>query len=259
MRIDKYLALHGYAKSREAAQKLLCDGVITVGGRRVKPSFDIDESSPPEIKRIGELPRYVSRGGLKLERALEAFNIDVVGLDAVDIGASSGGFTDCLLQHGARRVRAVDVGHSQLDPKFLSDPRVVSYEGINARGLTPEQIGGVCDLAVCDVSFISLTLILPAVTRILKPDGRFIGLIKPQFEAGRQNIGKGGIVKSREVHVEVVRRVLDTAESLGFGCMGVVSSPIMGGDGNREYLALFVYGRERTADTKAISAAVHGQ
>lgn len=259
MRIDKYLASHGYAKSREAAQKLLCDGVITVGGRRVKPSFDIDESSPPEIKRIGELPRYVSRGGLKLERALEAFNIDVVGLDAVDIGASSGGFTDCLLQHGARRVRAVDVGHSQLDPKFLSDPRVVSYEGINARGLTPEQIGGVCDLAVCDVSFISLTLILPAVTRILKPDGRFIGLIKPQFEAGRQNIGKGGIVKSREVHVEVVRRVLDTAESLGFGCMGVVSSPIMGGDGNREYLALFVYGGERTVDARAISAAVYGQ
>lgn len=259
MRIDKYLALHGYAKSREAAQKLLCDGVITVGGRSVKPSFDIDESSPPEIEIIGELPRYVSRGGLKLERALEAFNIDVVGLDAVDIGASSGGFTDCLLQHGARRVRAVDVGHSQLDPTLASDPRVVSYEGINARGLVPEQIGGQCDLAVCDVSFISLTLILPAVTRILKPDGRFVGLIKPQFEAGRQNIGKGGIVKSREVHAEVVRRVLDTAGALGLGCVGVISSPIEGGDGNREYLALFVYGRERTADTKAISTAVHGQ
>ena len=258
MRIDKYLASHGYTKSREAAQKLLSDGAVTVGGRSVKPSFDIDESSPPEISMVGEPPRYVSRGGLKLEYALESFALDVTGLDAVDIGASSGGFTDCLLQHGARRVRAVDVGHSQLDPTLASDPRVVSYEGINARGLVPEQIGGQCDLAVCDVSFISLTLILPAVTRILKPDGRFVGLIKPQFEAGRQNIGKGGIVKSREVHAEVVRRVLDAAGSLGFGCMGVISSPIRGGDGNREYLALFVYGKERTVDARAISTAVYG-
>ena len=258
MRVDKYLAQYGYAKSREAARKLLEDGVIIVGGRRVKPSLDIDESSPPEISRVGELPRYVSRGGLKLEYALESFALDVTGLDAVDIGASSGGFTDCLLQHGASRVRAVDVGHSQLDPKLACDPRVVSYEGINARGLTPEQIGGQCDLAVCDVSFISLTLILPAVTRILKPDGIFVGLIKPQFEAGRTNIGKGGIVRNRDVHVEVINRVLSAAESLGLGCNGVTSSPIEGGDGNREYLAVFVRG-ESHIDEKAITAAVYGE
>lgn len=257
MRIDKYLAQNGYAKSREAAQKLLSEGVLIVGGRRVKPSLDIDENSPPEISLVGELPRYVSRGGLKLERALEAFNIDVTGLDALDIGASSGGFTDCLLQRGAVRVRAVDVGHSQLDPKLAADTRVVSYEGINARNLTPEDIGGDCDIAVCDVSFISLTLILPAVARILKRDGKFVGLIKPQFEAGRQNIGKGGIVKNREVHVEVIDRVLTAADALGLGCCGVTASPIEGGDGNREYLAYFVYGGVRTVDIKAITAAVY--
>lgn len=240
MRIDKYLALGGYAKSREAAQQLLRAGSVLIGGKPVaKPSFEIDETDPPEIELIGETLRYVSRGGLKLERALERFGLDVRGLDAVDIGASTGGFTDCLLQRGANHVRAVDVGRSQLDAGLAADPRVESFEGMNARYLQPEDIGGQCELVVCDVSFISLTLIFPAVRRLLLPEGRFIALIKPQFEAGRANIGKNGIVKDRNVHIEVIRRVLAEAELNRLYCFGLTASPIEGGDGNREYLAGF--------------------
>ncbi|MCI8388461.1 MAG: TlyA family RNA methyltransferase [Clostridiales bacterium] len=240
MRIDKYLAQNGYAKSREAAKQLLSAGNVLINGSIVtKPAFEIDELTPPDIKITGDILPYVSRGGLKLERALDCFKIDVNGLDAVDIGASTGGFTDCLLQRGVKRVRAVDVGRSQLDSKLEADPRVISYESLNARYLEPDTIGGICDIAVCDVSFISLTLIFPAVRRILKPDGRFIALIKPQFEAGRSNIGKNGIVKDRRVHTEVIKRVLMSAELCGLHCFGLTVSPIEGGDGNREYLAGF--------------------
>lgn len=219
---------------------MLRDGLVLVNGRTVtKPSFDVDETSSREIMLTGEGLRYVSRGGLKLERALDAFNVDVTGADAVDIGASTGGFTDCLLQRGAAHVRAIDVGRSQLDKRLEADPRVTSYEGVNARYLAPEKIGGMCGLAVCDVSFISLTLILPAVRAILLPQGHFVALIKPQFEAGRANIGKNGIVKDRAVHEDVIARVLDAAEACGLHCAGLTTSPITGGDGNREYLALF--------------------
>ena len=238
MRIDKYMTERGLARSREAAQRMIREGIVTADGRPVaKPSLDVSEDCTVDI--VGETLRYVSRGGLKLERALSAFSLDVTGLDCVDIGASTGGFTDCLLQHGAAKVRAVDVGRSQLDESLGNDPRVTSFEGVNARYLRPEDIGGMCEMAVCDVSFISLTYIFPAVRGLLVPDGRFVALIKPQFEAGRANIGKNGIVKDRAVHAEVIARVLDSAEALGLHCFGLCASPIEGGDGNREYLAGF--------------------
>ncbi len=238
MRIDKLVHSLGLAKSREAAQKLIRDGSVAVDGKVVtKPSFEADESA--DVKIVGEVLRYVSRGGLKLERALDAFGVDVAGLDCVDIGASTGGFTDCLLQRGAKHVRAVDVGRSQLDASLASDARVTSYEGVNARYVKPEDIGGKCELMVCDVSFISLTLLFPALSGMLCDDGRFIALIKPQFEAGRENIGKNGIVKDKNVHAEVIARVLDAAEASGLVCFALTTSPIYGGDGNREYLAGF--------------------
>ncbi len=238
MRLDKLVSERGLARSREAAKRMIADGNICVGGKVIrKASADVAEEC--EIAVIGETLRYVSRGGLKLERALDAFSLDVRGLDCVDVGASTGGFTDCLLQRGAARVRCVDVGRSQLDATIESDPRVTSFEGMNARYMKPEDIGGACEMAVCDVSFISLALIFPAVRELVIPKGRFVALIKPQFEAGRAEIGKNGIVKDRDVHVEVIKNVLKAAELCGFFCFGLCASPIEGGDGNREYLAGF--------------------
>lgn len=239
MRLDIYLTEKKLAKSRETAQRLIREGSVSIGGRVVtKPSFSLDESAPPEIVVSGGL-KYVSRGGLKLEAALDRFGLDVTGLDAVDIGASTGGFTDCLLQRGAERVRCIDVGRAQLDKRLAEDPRVTSFESMNARYLTPEQIGGSCELAVCDVSFISLTLIVHAVRSILAPDGKFVALIKPQFEAGRAALDKHGIVKERAYHVGAIESVLGAADAEGLYCEGLTVSPIEGGDGNREYLALF--------------------
>ncbi len=238
MRIDKLLFLRGLAKSREAAQRMIREGNVALDGKIItKPSFEAAEEC--DISIIGQTLKYVSRGGLKLERALDEFSIDVTGLDCVDIGASTGGFTDCLLKRGAAHVRAVDVGRSQLDKTLESDERVTSFEGVNARYLKPGDIGGLCDMAVCDVSFISLTLILPVISGILSEKGRFVALIKPQFEAGRANIGKNGIVKDRNIHAEVIARVLDSAAECGLHCFALTASPILGGDGNREYLAAF--------------------
>lgn len=239
MRLDVYLTDKGYTKSREAAQRLIKEGAVRIGGRPAKkPSEQIDETAAQVIE-VSDSLKYVSRGGLKLERALDAFGVDVKGLLAVDIGASTGGFTDCLLQRGIKSVRCVDVGRSQLDKKLESDPRVTSFEGMNARYLTPDDIGGRCDIAVCDVSFISLTLIIPAVRAVLKDGGRFIALIKPQFEAGRAALDRHGIVKDRAVHVGVIEKVIDFAAVEGLECAALTASPIEGGDGNREYLALF--------------------
>lgn len=251
MRIDKLVHVRGLAKSREAAQRMIKDGNISVDGKIItKPSADVFDEC--EISVIGETLKYVSRGGLKLERALDVFSLDVTGLDCIDVGASTGGFTDCLLQRGAARVHAVDVGRSQLDASLERDARVISYEGVNARYITPDDVGGKCDMVVCDVSFISQTLILPAISGLLSENGRVVTLIKPQFEAGRANIGKNGIVKNRDVHVEVIERVLDSAEAVGLKCAGLTVSPILGGDGNREYLALFdrVGGFERAGVKK---------
>lgn len=246
MRLDLYLSGNGLAPSRGKAKYLIESGAVRVDGRTVyKPAFEITGGNV-EVSEAPEL-RYVSRGGLKLEAALDAFGIDVSGLRAVDIGASTGGFTDCLLSRGVREVCAVDSGREQLSPRLRSDGRVVSLESFNARTLTEGDIGGLCDIAVMDVSFISQTLLYPAVCRVLSDGGLFISLIKPQFEAGRAAVGKNGVVKDERARRESVERCVAAAAELGLANIGVIDSPIAGGDGNREYLAAF---RLSAADQK---------
>ena len=197
-----------------------------------KPGQNVDSES--EIEIAGKLP-YVSRGGLKLERALDHFRIDVAGKVCLDAGASTGGFTDCLLQHGAARVYAVDVGKGQLDWRLRGDPRVTVREGINARYLTREDAGEPIDLATADVSFISVTMIAPNLAAVLKPDGAMIILIKPQFEVGREQVGKGGIVRDPAMHNAACDRVRAAVEAIGFQT-AIIESPVLGAEGNREFL-----------------------
>ncbi len=243
MRADVYLAAKGYARSREYARKLIESGYIKLDGEEVKkPRLAVDDGREHTVEILGG-ERYVSRGGLKLEGALDAFGVDVGGMTAVDIGASSGGFTDCLLKHGATRVYAVDSGHGQLSPELSDDIRVISLEGKNARTLLPSDLGEKCDIAVMDVSFISQTLILPVIPSLLREGGVAITLIKPQFEVGRAGVGKGGIVKSEEYRQLAVRSVLAAAEAAGIYPEDICESPITGGDGNREYLAYFKLGQ----------------
>jgi len=244
MRLDRYLVAANIATGREKAKELIEAGAVKVNGIIImKASAEANDGDEVTIDE-SRLPKFVGRGGLKLEGALEAFGIDVTGLTCVDIGASTGGFTDCLLMRGAKKVYAVDCGSGQLAPKLLGDERVVSIENFNAREMTEDTLGEKCDLAVMDVSFISQTLIYPAVTRVLKDGGRLVSLIKPQFEAGREGLGKGGIVKSRSVRQNTVDKVLKAAFSYGLTAGEVIESPIKGGDGNTEYLAAFVYRRE---------------
>ena len=232
-RLDRLLLTRGLADSREKAQALIMAGEVLVDGRKAdKPGQTFASSSNIEVLAR---PRFVGRGGLKLQGALEHFKISAAGKVCLDVGASTGGFTDCLLQNGALRVHAVDVGHGQFDWKLRNDPRVVVYEGVNARHLTLDQIGETVDLAVCDVSFISATLILPAVAPILKPEGQMIVLVKPQFEAGRDQVGRGGIVRDPLVQQAAVERVAAAVESLGFRWQ-TIDSPIPGAEGNREIL-----------------------
>ncbi len=244
MRADLYLAEYGYVKSRTAARKYIEQGHALLDGKVIaKPSQEVSEGD--HKVEILERERYVSRGGLKLEGALRAFGIDVRGMRAVDIGASTGGFTDCLLQSGARFVYAIDSGRDQLDPDLVLDERVANMEGVNARFMTPEDIGGCADIVVMDVSFISQTLILPSVTNLLRQGGIYIGLIKPQFEAGRAALDKHGVVKSTKHRRAAVERVLDAAAEVGLGLYGLIASPIEGGDGNVEYLAYYIKGESR--------------
>ena len=242
MRIDVYLTEQGFAESRQKAKNMLEAGNIFINGEQVrKASFRIPDGEEPVVEVRGEVMPYVSRGGLKLAAALQEFSVRPEGLRAVDFGASTGGFTDCLLQNGAALVYAVDSGRGQLHPKLAADPRVVSMEGFNARNLTLGDIGGVpCDIAVADLSFISQTKIYDAVSDVLKEGGRFISLIKPQFEAGRAYLNKNGIVTDRRVHERVCEMIRAEAFAHGLMCRGMTTSPIEGGDGNREYLALFV-------------------
>jgi 23S rRNA (cytidine1920-2'-O)/16S rRNA (cytidine1409-2'-O)-methyltransferase len=241
MRVDLYLYQNGHSESREQARRLIEAGAVRLDGVTVKkPSLAVDENMTHEVEIVKPASeRYVSRGGLKLERALEYFHISPEGLVALDIGASTGGFTDCMLQRGARRVYAVDSGEGQLHPRLRADSRVVNIEKCNARALQPSQIGEPAALAVMDVSFISQTCILPVIPPLLTEDGMLISLIKPQFEAGRGAVGKGGIVRRREHREAAVRRVLEGANAVGLTCVGLTVSPITGGDGNVEYLALF--------------------
>ncbi len=240
MRADLFLSERGYAKSRQNAKSLIEGGKVTLDGRALlKPSEQIDELSEHTVEIIRD--KYVCRGGLKLEAALDAFPdaAEPRGAICIDIGASTGGFTDCLLQRGAARVYAVDSGHGQIDASLLCDSRVVSMEGYNARNLKSEDFPEQTDLAVMDVSFISQTLILPSIPNVLKSGGVLVSLIKPQFEVGRSGVGKNGIVKNIKKRDEAVQRVIDFAAGCGFALLGKIESPIRGGDGNTEFLAVF--------------------
>lgn len=253
MRADLYLVENGYVKSRTAARKYIEQGHALLDGKVIaKPSQDIDGQA--HTVEILERERYVSRGGLKLEGALTAFKIDVSGMRAADVGASTGGFTDCLLQAGAEHVYAIDSGRDQLDPDLMLDPRVSCMEGVNARYLTPQDVGGCVDVVVMDVSFISQTLILPCVASLLRDGGIYIGLIKPQFEAGRAALDKHGVVKSAKHRREAVERVLDAAAEAGLGLRGLIASPIQGGDGNVEYLAYYIKGEQSDIRQSAVQA-----
>ncbi len=258
MRADIFLHKAGLAKSRSHAQALIREGVTFRGKRIEKPSFDLPEDTAPEDLHIENPMRYVSRGGLKLEGAFRAFSLDVQALTALDLGASTGGFTDCLLQNGAKKVFAVDVGHGQLDEKLLSDPRVINMEGINARNLENEALGELCDIAVSDLSFISQALVYETVRKNIRKGGVFVSLIKPQFEAGKENIGKGGIVRDRKIHLAVIERLFREAQAHELFPEALAPSPIEGGDGNREYLALFRIGERRLPTPTDIPKIVFG-
>jgi 23S rRNA (cytidine1920-2'-O)/16S rRNA (cytidine1409-2'-O)-methyltransferase len=237
-RIDKILVERGLAESRTRAQALIIAGQVLVRDQRVdKPGHLIDPSA--EIRIKGETPRYVSRGGLKLETALREFRINAEGKNCIDVGASTGGFTDCLLQHGAARVWAVDVGHNQLSWRLREDARVVALEGVNARNLTPDQFPVRFDIATVDVSFISLSRILPSLHTCLAQEADCLALIKPQFEVGKGEVGRGGIVNDPAKHRAVLIRVIDSAERAGVVALGLIASPILGVKGNREFLVHF--------------------
>jgi 23S rRNA (cytidine1920-2'-O)/16S rRNA (cytidine1409-2'-O)-methyltransferase len=240
-RIDKLLVERGLADSRTKAQALIMAGVVLVDEQRaIKPSDTVNPDAQIRIKGGNDpTSRYVGRGGLKLETALRDFEINVEGLNCLDIGASTGGFTDCLLQHGAKHVVALDVGHNQIDWRLRTDPRVEVREGVNARYLQPDDFAFRFDLVVMDVSFISATKIMPVIVPLLKDAGRLITLIKPQFEVGRGEVGKGGIVRDPDKHARVIEEVNLVAQQLGLQSKKVIESPIHGADGNLEFLALY--------------------
>lgn len=239
VRADVALVSRGLVPSRERAQGLISSGLVTLNGKALsKSSVKVSENDVLEIH--GEDLPYVSRGGFKLEKALRSFGVDPAGLTCMDIGASTGGFTDVLLQNGAERVYAIDVGTGQLDARLLDDPRVISMEHTNARELHPDMFEHAPTLAVMDVSFISIRLILPAAFRVLGENGRMISLIKPQFEAGPKNIGKKGIVSDPKVHIDVLQQIVDFAPTLGWRVKKLDYSPIAGTSGNLEFLGEFV-------------------
>ncbi|HXG51328.1 MAG TPA: TlyA family RNA methyltransferase [candidate division Zixibacteria bacterium] len=232
-RLDKLLVQRRLVASREEARGLILAGEVLVDRRPItKAGALVDRGA--EI-RLKERSPYVSRGGVKLERALAVFGISVAGRIVLDVGASTGGFTDCLLAHGASRVYAVDVGYGQLDWKLRNDPRVVVLEKRNVRYLRPADLPSPADLATIDVSFISLRLVLPAVRALLAPPGEIVALIKPQFEVGKGKVGKGGVVRSAEEHARVIEEIKTAAAALDLETLGVVESPLLGPKGNREF------------------------
>lgn len=240
VRLDVAMVQQGLAASREKAQALIMAGVVLIDGQRGdKASQPVAESATITIK--GDTCPYVSRGGNKLEKAIRSFDLTLEGLHGLDIGASTGGFTDCMLQNGMLSVAAVDVGYNQLDWKLRSDPRVLVLERTNARSLTPEVIGGEKDFASIDVSFISLNLIFPALAQCLKPNARFVALVKPQFEAGREKVGKKGVVREAQTHREVLWAAVGHALQSGLSVLDADFSPIKGPEGNIEFL---LYGQK---------------
>ncbi|HXZ41571.1 MAG TPA: TlyA family RNA methyltransferase [Terriglobales bacterium] len=244
LRLDKLLLERGLAGSRERAQALILAGKVLVDGQKVEKA-GAGVQADAEIRLLGEDLKYVSRGGLKLEKALEHWKIDVAGKTCLDVGASTGGFTDCLLQHGAARVIAVDTGLGQIDFRLRQDPRVRLLEKTNARYLTCEQIGEAVDVVVVDVAFISVTLVLPAVIAAAFPAERrgrqLVVLVKPQFEVGRQQVGKGGIVRDEAAQTAAVEKVRKALLAEGCTRTDVIESPILGAEGNREFLLYGVF------------------
>ena len=235
-RLDVLLVELGYADSRTKAQAIIMSGQVYVEGQKAdKPGISYEESVSIEVR--GATCPYVSRGGLKLEKALRDFGVDPTGYVCSDSGASTGGFTDCLLQKGAKKVFAIDVGYGQLDWRIRSDPRVVVMERTNVRYVTPEQLGEPLDLSVIDVSFISLRIVLPVIKSFLKSSGQVLCLIKPQFEAGKEKVGKKGVVRDMQTHKEVLDDFVETANNLGFTILGLTFSPVKGPEGNIEFLA----------------------
>ncbi len=234
-RLDILVFDRGLAPSREKARALIMAGQVVVADHVADKAGQMVPVDA-EIRVKGELLRFVSRGGLKLEKALDEFAVDVEGMTVLDVGASTGGFTDCLLQRGARRVIAVDVGYGQLAWKLRTDERVVNLEKTNIRHLTQDALPEIPDMAVIDASFISLTKVLPATVRLVGSRGTIIALIKPQFEVGRGEVGKGGVVRDARKHLEVTANIRAVAEELGLEVLGVTESPILGPKGNREFL-----------------------
>jgi 23S rRNA (cytidine1920-2'-O)/16S rRNA (cytidine1409-2'-O)-methyltransferase len=250
-RADKIMVLQGLAPSREKAQALIMSGLVYAGGRRIeKPGERAAEDEP--LRLLAVMP-YVGRGGLKLEKALAEFRIPVAGKVAADLGASTGGFTDCLLQGGARKVYAIDVDPRQLDSRLAADPRVVRVRK-NARLLGPDDFEEAVEVATMDLSFISLLKVLPAVATFLS-DGDLVALVKPQFEAGRRQVGKKGIVRDRAVHEDVLGRVAGEASRLGFGARGLCASPVRGQRGNREFFIHWTR-RGNALDADALRARI---
>ena len=258
VRLDQLVFDLGYTESRERAKTTIMSGLVFVNGQRAdKPGTPVAPDAKIEVR--GEAIPFVSRGGFKLDKALQVFPIDPSGKSCIDCGASTGGFTDVLLQHGAAKVYAVDVGYGQLAWKLRNDPRVVNLERTNLRYVTAEQIPELLELAVMDVSFISIKLVLPAVKALLVPGADLVCLIKPQFEAGRDEVGKKGVVRDSGVHCQVIRGILDFAPQIGLSVMGLDFSPIKGPEGNIEYICHMKNGCYEGAsiDVEALVNASH--
>ena len=258
-RLDVLLTEAGYADTRSKAQAIIMSGNVYVNGQKAdKPGISYEETVQIEVR--GASCPYVSRGGLKLEKALRDFGVKPEGFVCSDSGASTGGFTDCLLQQGASKVFAIDVGYGQLDFKIRNDPRVVVMERTNIRYVTPEQLGEPLDLSVIDVSFISLKIVLPAIKSLLKPEsGQVLCLIKPQFEAGKEKVGKKGVVREPETHKEVLDNFVALADELGFTILGLTFSPVKGPEGNIEFLGHLTLADAEgiRPDTAAVVVAAH--
>jgi 23S rRNA (cytidine1920-2'-O)/16S rRNA (cytidine1409-2'-O)-methyltransferase len=258
-RLDVLLVERLYCQTRTKAQAIIMSGNVYVNGQKAdKPGISYDEMVEIEVR--GDTCPYVSRGGLKLEKALRDFGVSPVGYVCSDSGASTGGFTDCLLQQGASKVFAIDVGYGQLDWKIRSDPRVVVMERTNIRYVKPEDLGEQLDLSVIDVSFIGLDIVLPAIKELLKPgQGQVLCLIKPQFEAGKDNVGKKGVVRDPKIHTMVLDRFVELADRLGFAILGLTFSPVKGPEGNIEFLGHLTLADTEgiRPDTAAVVASAH--
>jgi 23S rRNA (cytidine1920-2'-O)/16S rRNA (cytidine1409-2'-O)-methyltransferase len=254
-RLDKIVLARGLAPSRERAQMLIEGGMVRVNGE-VAQKVGLKVEDDAEIEVTGEVLPYVGRGGLKLEAALKMFRLNVKGAKALDVGASTGGFTDCLLQRGAERVTAIDVGHGQIHPSLAVDERVEVREGVNARHLAPDEFPEPFDIAVIDVSFISLTLVLPAVAPLVRPGGHVVALVKPEFEAGREAVGAGGIVRDPEARKRALHKVTTFAkEALGLELRGTMQAPNPAGR-NREYMACLRRPSEKPAENEEAAQEV---